>query len=326
MYWSIEPGGYTEADVYVYSGRCAGGNPTSRQYGFTPAVLSYMQSSRITLTWQDAGGGNLTLAVQNVSHGESHAFGPFFDVLSWGFIGDGEWGHTQYKDEGTLFWEFMNVPDEAERTVRMTETFPADNTENFAVWFNGAVWLFDGGDDGLTMPAVGTVMTADVCMGSWNSDQNVFTMNADPPWPGDSWKIEVQASTMNPEDADLSKVSVVPNPYVGSSFLDLSPMHRRIEFINLPARCTVRIYSLGGNLVNVLNHIGHNRQGWGDYTDWDRLVMNEPKVLTGYDNHGGTEPWNLRNRFGQVVASGLYFFHVTDSRGETQTGKFYVIN
>jgi hypothetical protein len=84
---------------------------------------------------------------------------------------------------------------------------------------------------------------------------------------------------------------------------------------------------LAGHLVNVLNHIGANRFGWGNYSDWDRLdTNNNPRVMTGYDNHSGTEPWNLRNRFGQTVASGLYFFHVTDSRGETFTGRFYIIN
>ncbi len=136
-----------------------------------------------------------------------------------------------------------------------------------------------------------------------------------------------QTTTLNAEDADLSQIRVVPNPYMASSFLDLSPESRRIEFVNLPDQCTIRIYSMGGNLVNVLNHIGANRMGWGDYTDWDRLDNNsQPKEFTGYDNHSGTEPWNLRNRFGQTVASGLYFFHVTDSRGETHTGKFYIIN
>ena len=135
---------------------------------------------------------------------------------------------------------------------------------------------------------------------------------ADFPWPGDKWKIEIKAMTMNPEDADLNKIKVVPNPYIASSFLDLSSTQRRIEFINLPSSCTVRIYSLGGNLVNVLNHIGSNRSGWGDFTDLDRLSQGTPKELTGYDNHGGTEAWNLRNRFGQTVASGLYFYHVTD--------------
>ena len=119
---------------------------------------------------------------------------------------------------------------------------------------------------------------------------------------------------------------MVPNPYIASSYLDQSSYNKRVEFINLPAKCTVRIYSLGGNLVNVLNHIGTNRAGWGDYTDWDRLTLSEPVEYSGYDNHSGTEPWNLRNRYGQLVASGLYFYHVTDERGETHTGKFYVIN
>jgi hypothetical protein len=118
----------------------------------------------------------------------------------------------------------------------------------------------------------------------------------------------------------------VPNPYIASSYLDLSSSQRRIEFVNLPDRCTIRIYTLGGNLVNVLNHIGANRTGWGNYTDWDRLSAGVPKEYTGYDNHSGTEPWNLRNRFGQTIASGLYFFHVTDSRGKNYTGKFYVID
>ena len=102
-------------------------------------------------------------------------------------------------------------------------------------------------------------------------------------------------------------------------------LFRSVEFINLPDRCTIRIYTLGGNLVNVLNHIGANRQGWGNYTDWDRLTNSQPYEYTGYDNHSGTEPWNLRNRFGSTVASGLYFYHVTDSRGKTYTGKFYVV-
>jgi hypothetical protein len=52
----------------------------------------------------------------------------------------------------------------------------------------------------------------------------------------------------------------------------------------------------------------------------------QPKSYTGWDNHGGSEPWNLKNRFGQQVASGSYLYHVTDYRGETQTGTFYIVN
>ena len=119
----------------------------------------------------------------------------------------------------------------------------------------------------------------------------------------------------------------MPNPYIASSILDQSGGGRRIDFVNLPDKCTIRIYSLGGNLVNVLNHIGASRTGWGNFVDVDAIQPdNSPFTFTGYDNHGGTEPWNMQNRFGQTVASGLYFFHVTDARGETHTGKFYIVN
>jgi len=194
----------------------------------------------------------------------------------------------------------------------------------FALYVNGIVWGFE---DITEMPAAGTKFTIDNCYGSWNDDGTVFTQNADPPDVGDEWQVSIKAMTLNPEDADLTKIRAVPNPYFATSFLDLSPNNRRIEFVNLPDRCTIRIYTLSGNLVNVLNHIGANRHGWGNYTDWDRLDVNsQPKELTGYDNHGGSEPWGLRNRFGQTVASGLYFFHVTDLRGETHTGRFYIVN
>jgi hypothetical protein len=211
----------------------------------------------------------------------------------------------------------------------LIQTLPADNTEPYAIWFNGFLWVIRG--DALDkqvsgMPSPGTVFTADVAYGAWNGPMTEFTQWPDPPFPGDTWSLKVNPSTMDPDEADLSKIKVVPNPYMASSFLDFSPNERRIEFINLPAHCTIRIYSLGGNLVNVLNHIGINRQGWGDYTDWDRLNQGVPQEYTGFDNHGGTEPWNLRNRYGQTVASGLYFYHVTDERGETFTGKFYVVN
>ena len=200
----------------------------------------------------------------------------------------------------------------------------ADNTDIFGLYINGTV--FEIGEI-TAMPSVGDKFTFTTTFGEWNDDQTVFTQYPEAPWLGDKWQIDINPMTLDPDSADLSKIMVVPNPYLASSFLDLSPDSRRIEFVNLPARCTVRIYSLGGHLVNVLNHIGADRHGWGNYMDWDRLdAESNPKPLSGWDNHSGSEAWNLRNRFGQTVASGLYFFHVTDTRGETQTGRFYIVN
>jgi len=310
--WHLDPGGYTGAkSIWVYTSRCPWGygvNP-----GMKPTIKAWIKNGLFSLTW-NAVGDDLTLEVVEKASGSAIAFSPYIDDDGWGFMPAGT-----YLD---FYDEFMDGVAQADRANLMIDKIPAGNTEAFGIWLNGIVWevspdeiteplsemLYEGE---LTMPSPGTVFTVSNAWGSWNDDKTVFTQWSGPPVPGDK----------------LSKVRVVPNPYLASSWLDLSPSSRRIEFVNLPSRCTIRIFSLGGHLVNVLNHIGANRHGWGNYADWDRLDnQNQPRVFTGYDNHGGTEPWNLRNRFGQTVASGLYFFHVTDQRGETHTGKFYIVN
>ena len=309
VYIDFNTGGYTGATVANQFGSCV-----SSRVGTGPSIGSYIQTGVFELTWKSAGGG-LSVDVTDKTRGESVPFSPYREDKAWGFMPGGT-----YMD---FFDEVKAGTSKSERTNLMLETIPADNTDEFAISINGIVWAFT---DITAMPSSGTVMTITNAFGAWNGDQTVFTQYADAPYPGDKWEIKINAMSLDPENADLSKVKVVPNPYMASSFLDLSITQRRIEFINLPDRCTIRIYTLGGNLVNVINHIGANRSGWGNYTDWDRLTQGVPKGYTGYDNHSGTEPWNLRNRFGQTVASGLYFFHVTDSRGEMYTGKFYIIN
>ncbi|MFW6084476.1 MAG: T9SS C-terminal target domain-containing protein, partial [Gemmatimonadota bacterium] len=73
-----------------------------------------------------------------------------------------------------------------------------------------------------------------------------------------------------------------------------------LVFVNLPPRATIRIYSLGGILVDVVDH--------DDQTG------------------GGRAPWDLRNRSGQLVASGVYFWHVVTPQGDEHVGKFTIVN
>jgi hypothetical protein len=293
-----------------------GGNP--------PAIPGQVRAGRFTLTWQ-ANGDNLTLQVQDQTRGYTLPFVEFPDQdYGWGFVTPEIYGDDDFMGvNGNLYEDMLADVPFSQRTAKMISSLPADNTDNYAIWVNGLLWYIL---DVESMPANGTVFTVDNAFGVWNSDKTVFTQWPDPPFPGDKWQLQIKPMSLDPDDADLQKIRVVPNPYICSSFLDLSPSSRRIEFINLPDRCTIRIFTLSGNLVNVLNHIGASRLGWGDYTDWDALSDNQPRELTGWDNHSGTEAWNLRNRFGTTVASGLYFYHVTDARGETYTGKFYVIN
>ncbi len=318
-YSNMDPGGYTGATIaFAAAGGPLGCTGSSAAFGINPGIRAWVHTGTWEITWKTVG-SDLSVDVMDKMRGEAVPFGQYVDdndKVTWGFMSAGTYGD--------YYGEIKDGVPQSERANQMLDKIPAGNTDEFALWVNAVPWTFT---DITAMPSDGTVMTLTVCLGVWNDDMTEFTQVPDPPFPGDKWQIDIKGMTMNSEDADLTKIQVVPNPYIAGSVLDMSPLSRRIEFVNLPDRCTIRIYSLGGNLVNVLNHIGANRFGWGNYTDWDRLdQQSQPRQFEGYDNHGGTEPWNLQNRFGQTVASGLYFYHVTDVRGENYTGKFYVIN
>jgi len=98
---------------------------------------------------------------------------------------------------------------------------------------------------------------------------------------------------------DLSRVHTVPDPYYVTSQLEQTTDTKIIKFVNLPADCIVRIYSSSGVLVDLFEH--HSAQA------------------------GGAEDWNARNRNNQVVASGVYFYHI-ESGGARRVGRFTVVN
>jgi hypothetical protein len=109
----------------------------------------------------------------------------------------------------------------------------------------------------------------------------------------DVFTLQTKAGYVSDELATskLDNVFVVPNPYVGTN--DIEPTNklpgqnrgeRRIYFENLPMKCTIRIFTLSGELVTTLEHD------------------------SGIDN--GREFWNLLNRDGFSVAYGLYIAHI----------------
>jgi len=108
----------------------------------------------------------------------------------------------------------------------------------------------------------------------------------------------------------LSLIKVVPNPYIASSLFDSGPNKRSIMFTHLPLRAEIRIYTVSGNLVNVLSH-GPGEQG---------------SVGSTGDRNSGQYSFDLTTRFGDQMASGIYYFHVQDlETGEKTLGKFSII-
>jgi hypothetical protein len=132
-----------------------------------------------------------------------------------------------------------------------------------------------------------------------------FNWETERPDPGDVWKVVNRCKIKPPvrgvefeftskglqytENYDLSKVRVVPNPYLVRAMWDRSKDIRKIEFTNLPSRCVIRIYTLDGVLIRKLEH----------------------NVEDGYKTYvGGTKSWDLLTENEQLVASGVYLYHI----------------
>ncbi|MBN1153989.1 T9SS type A sorting domain-containing protein [candidate division KSB1 bacterium] len=106
-------------------------------------------------------------------------------------------------------------------------------------------------------------------------------------------------TTLKPTKSDLDRVTVVPNPFYRSSGFQLVGDTKLIQFVNLSEKCTIRIYTVRGDLVKTIEH-------------------NDPS--------SGIAFWNQISDYGQYVKSGMYFYHVTNDRGDTKKGKFAIIN
>ncbi|MFA6540764.1 MAG: hypothetical protein WCT99_04115 [Bacteroidota bacterium] len=91
------------------------------------------------------------------------------------------------------------------------------------------------------------------------------------------------------------KARAVPNPWTSTAGTStgttgFSGTPNRILFVNLPTKCTLRIFTETGDLVKTIAHYGD-----------------------------GDEPWNLRTEGNQIITSGIYVCAVTDS--EAKDGK-----
>lgn len=116
---------------------------------------------------------------------------------------------------------------------------------------------------------------------------------------------------------------VYPNPYRGQADWEgYSSRDRMIWFTNLPSRAEIRIFTLAGDLVDVLEHDAETYRGQ------DVQNINEfrsPRMS------GGEHAWDLITRHDQALASGLYLFTVENKDPQSPTyrrikeGKFLVI-
>ncbi|NUO81603.1 hypothetical protein HUU05_16150 [candidate division KSB1 bacterium] len=105
----------------------------------------------------------------------------------------------------------------------------------------------------------------------------------------------------------IQEVLVVPNPYrINENYFEQgwergrNDTDRRIDFTNLPEKCTIRIYTIAGDLVALLEH---------DYPARSAIK--------------NRESWNMISRNLQAIASGIYLFAVESAQGK-YVGKFTI--
>jgi hypothetical protein len=104
------------------------------------------------------------------------------------------------------------------------------------------------------------------------------------------YRFKINAPSVSGEKVkqEISKIKVVPNPYIVSSLYEIEygelrqePL-RQIQFINLPPECTIYIFTVDADLVQTIYH----------------------------SSTTGTAVWDLRAAGGRVIAPGVYIYVV----------------
>ncbi len=137
---------------------------------------------------------------------------------------------------------------------------------------------------------------------------DVFFVRTTKPFSSDDvFSFETAGARTDPElvKKELRDIYAVPNPYVGTN--EIEPRNpvtrsdrgdRRMYFANVPRTCTIRIYTVNGELVDTIEHDS---------------FLDDGKAF-----------WDLRTKDNMNIAYGLYIFHVESAEGSF-IGKFAVI-
>lgn len=162
---------------------------------------------------------------------------------------------------------------------------------------------------------------AGVLVYTWQITMNTIPVSGRNPQTGDTlnvvlrkpflsrdvYRFTMRGEGVSPERArsELDDIRVVPNPYVAAARWEpRNPFAsgrgpRELHFINLPQRCTIRIFNVSGVLVDTIEH--------------DSVADN------------GTAIWDMLSKDNLDIAYGLYIYHIEAPDIGQKTGNFAVI-
>jgi hypothetical protein len=175
----------------------------------------------------------------------------------------------------------------------------------FVLYLPGTYTVFESG-----VPAQGAVWTLRSYVGSIRGgqggagDRGPYSFVTRPrPLTATGVTLQVDYDVVNQvvaaTESNLGQVHTVPDPYYVTNAFEQTTDTKVIKFVNLPAQAIIRIYSSSGVLVDMIEH-------------------NAPQL-------GGSADWDVRSRNNQVVASGVYFYHI-EAGGARRVGRFTVVN
>jgi len=115
----------------------------------------------------------------------------------------------------------------------------------------------------------------------------------------------------------VGEPTVYPNPFKGQALWDgYGSRSKMLWFRNLPNEAEIRIFSLAGDLVDIIQH--EESYIGADIANID--AQKNPLMA------GGEHAWDLITMHDQATASGLYLFTVEDKNsGQIKEGKFLII-
>ena len=124
----------------------------------------------------------------------------------------------------------------------------------------------------------------------------------------DVFEFTMQSQRVDEEAAKytLEDIRVVPNPYIVANSWEPHNLFsngrgpRELHFINLPARCTISIFNVQGQLVNRLEHDSANLAD-------------------------GTYIWDMQTKDKLDIAYGIYLYYIDAGKIGSHAGKFAVI-
>ncbi len=224
---------------------------------------------------------------------------------TWKFPGDTVINQTKRKT--VMPFKIINTTTNEKATYLVFESTPATRNNNKWDWGEYII-IQPQGETGLKVAYQITLNLPDSTVTNPvlpKSGDEYYINTLKPFQQGDKYTFKSKAVESNVAQNGnmLDKVIVVPNPYVAYSDAEnpgltlTSRGERVLQFRNLPSKCTIRIYTLTGELVQKIEK----------------------------DDLTNMAAWDLLSNEGQRIAYGIYLYHIDAPGIGEKIGRFAVI-